>query len=105
MAFDLLPPPKDVCQECGVKHRPEEPHNATSLFYQYQFRAYHGRWPTWKDAISQCSPDARSNIEAFLRQKGEWTEPESEVPDHVPDGKIGTVKVFPADDEGRSSNP
>lgn len=47
MAFDLLPPPKDVCQECGV----------------------------------------------------------SEVPDHVPDGKIGTVKVFPADDEGRSSNP
>ncbi len=31
----LLPPPKDCCQECAVKHEPTEPHNPQSFFYQF----------------------------------------------------------------------
>jgi len=51
----LLPPKLDVCQECATKHKPEDPHNKESLYYQYAFRAKHGRWPTWEDAMAHCS--------------------------------------------------
>ena len=44
--FMLLPPAKDVCQECAVKHAPEEPHNKDSLYYQVKFHKEHGRYPT-----------------------------------------------------------
>ncbi len=50
----LLPPKPDVCQECAGKHGPDEPHNLESLYYQMHFKAEHGRWPTWEDAISHC---------------------------------------------------
>lgn len=55
----LLPPAPDVCQECAVKHDPNEPHNQQSLFYQYHFYFQHGRWPTWTDAIVHCDEQIR----------------------------------------------
>lgn len=29
--------PEGTCQECAVKHSPEQPHNRDSLAYQYKF--------------------------------------------------------------------
>lgn len=35
-SFTMLPPSPDVCQECAVKHKPEEPHDATSFYLLYK---------------------------------------------------------------------
>jgi len=71
----LLPPPSDACQECAVDHRPDEPHNKDSMFYQMAFRKEHGRWPTWADAIAHCSDDAKVAIKEMLEKEGLWSEP------------------------------
>ena len=52
--LQLMPPKKDVCQECATKHKPNEPHNQESLYYQMQFQIKHGRFPTWEDAMAHC---------------------------------------------------
>ena len=99
--FTLLPPKPDVCQECAVDHDPLLPHNAQSLYYQYSFYAEHGRWPTWKDALAHCEPEMQQFWEEALREKGAWTEPESEVPDVCPteDGTIGTIQMIPIEED------
>lgn len=66
--FVLLPSAKDVCQECAVKHQPEEPHDLTSLYYQYLFYGKHGRWPTWSDAMSHCSEETKTVWTRELRK-------------------------------------
>lgn len=72
----LLPCAKDVCQACAVDHKPEDPHNQQSLYYQYCFFGQHGRWPTWKDAIAHCDERTRQLWEHALRHRGCWSEPE-----------------------------
>ena len=72
--FMLLPPAKDVCQECAVKHAPEEPHDATSLYYQYSFKAEHGRWPGWKEAMAHCSEEMKLIWTKELRKKGVYVQ-------------------------------
>ena len=69
-AFSLLPCKPGVCQECAVDHRPEEPHNQQSLYYQYKFYADNGRWPTWKDALAHCSEELRQLWTEALKEKG-----------------------------------
>lgn len=64
------------CPECAVKHEPDQPHNAQSLAYQYDFRARHGRWPTWADAIAHCSPEVQAAWKRALQEQGAWSEPE-----------------------------
>lgn len=66
----LLPPASDKCQECGVKHVPEQAHDGNSLYYQYAFRKLHDRWPTWKDAISHCSPEVKEFWKKHLEVHG-----------------------------------
>lgn len=39
----LLPPAPGRCQTCAVAHRPEEPHNRQSFFYQMAFYQQEGR--------------------------------------------------------------
>ena len=51
--------PEGTCQECAVKHPPEQPHNRDSLFYQYKFYDEQGRWPTWEDAMSHCPEEIK----------------------------------------------
>lgn len=48
------------CAECAVVHDPAQPHNQESLFWQYQFREKHGRWPTWADALAHCSKEVKA---------------------------------------------
>lgn len=57
--WSLVPAPKDKCQECATEHDPGEPHNKPSMFYQYQFYNQHGRWPTWRDAMSHCTEEVQ----------------------------------------------
>jgi len=56
----LLPPKPGSCLECATIHAPEMPHNQQSLFYQYNFYSEHTRFPTWKDAMSHCTPDMKA---------------------------------------------
>jgi len=73
-SWTFLPPAPDVCQECAVKHAPEEPHNAQSLYYQYSFFAEHNRWPTWKDAVAHCPEEIKEAWTAELKKRGAWRE-------------------------------
>ncbi len=59
-AFSMLPMRDGVCQECGVDHAHDQPHNRDSLPYQYRFRGTHGRWPTWTDAMAHCTPEVKA---------------------------------------------
>lgn len=82
--FNIMPPPADCCQECGVKHDPAQPHNAQSLHYQYSFYAENGgRWPTWLDAMAHCSDDIRAA----------WTDELGRLGVDVAGGQIAPSKV------------
>lgn len=67
----LLPPAPDVCQECAVDHKPDEPHNQQSLYYQMAFHMKHGRWPTWHDALAHCDERTRELWLIELRKLGQ----------------------------------
>jgi hypothetical protein len=69
----LLRPAPHLCQECAVDHRPEDPHNAQSLFYEMKFHMQRKRYPTWADAVAHCAPEVRAAWEGELRRVGAWT--------------------------------
>jgi hypothetical protein len=75
----LLPPKEGVCPICAVDHKPEMPHNAQSLYYQYRFRSARGRWPTWADAVAHCTADMQEYWRQSLKDEGAWTEPPAGV--------------------------
>ena len=64
----LLPPAPGKCQECAVEHEPTAPHDRDSLYYQMQFHARHGRWPTWTDAMNHCSPELQTIARRAIRE-------------------------------------
>lgn len=66
----LLPPAKDVCQSCAVKHEADMPHNQESLYWQYWFYGQHGRWPTWSDAMSHCTDEMKQKWIVALKEHG-----------------------------------
>lgn len=76
----LLPPPAGTCPVCAVKHEPQLPHNATSMYYLYRFYGLRGRWPTWADAIAHCDERTQRDWKFVLRDRGLWTEPEGDDP-------------------------
>lgn len=76
----LLPPPAGTCPICAVKHKPEDPHNQQSLYYQYRFYGVRGRWPTWADAVAHCSDEVKQFWKEELQRASAWTEPESGEP-------------------------
>jgi hypothetical protein len=80
--FQIMPPPAGACTVCGRSpaHRPDEPHDAQSLYYQYAFFAEHGRWPTWRDALAHCPDDIKSLWEQALRERGAWPSDEGGQP-------------------------
>ncbi len=73
-AMTLLPAAPGLCPECATEHGHAEPHNQQSLFYQMRFHGTHGRWPTWTDTMSHCSPEVRrlwrEHLIALMREKG-----------------------------------
>jgi hypothetical protein len=73
MAFGIMPPAKDKCQICAVDHRPEDAHNAQSLYYQMCFENQVGREVTWADAVAHCTPELQAEWKRLLEEH--WTDP------------------------------
>ncbi len=78
--MQLLPPGPDVCPICAIDHKPDEPHNQRSIYYQYRFYGIRGRWPTWADAVAHCSPEVQAAWKEELGQRGVWSEPKDGEP-------------------------
>jgi hypothetical protein len=77
VGFQILPPTENVCQVCGVDHPDDQPHDWTSLVYQYQFYARQSRWPTWADAAAHCQAVIQAMWKAELERRGRpWGNPE-----------------------------
>jgi hypothetical protein len=74
-AWNVPPPAPDKCQVCAVKHDPDQPHNAQSLYYNMTFSGMVGRAPTWADALAHCDGATKQAWEAELRRRGAWSEP------------------------------
>lgn len=74
-ALRLLPPAPHVCQVCARNHAPDEPHDATTLFYRVQFRGRFGRDGTWADALAHCDAHTREVWTTQLQRIGAYTEP------------------------------
>lgn len=68
--FKTLGVPPGTCEECAVKHEPDQPHNQQSLVYQYNFYDKHGQWPKWKDAMEHCTQEVKDKWIALLKEKG-----------------------------------
>lgn len=66
----LLPAAPGTCPECATEHPPEQPHNWQSLFYLYRYYQQHGRFPTWHDAMSHCTPEMQAAWREALRESG-----------------------------------
>jgi hypothetical protein len=75
MAWTVLVPLAGRCQICAAKHKPEEPHNAQSLYYQMTFNGMVGRAPTWADALAHCAAPVREAWTAELKRRDAWSEP------------------------------
>lgn len=71
----LMPAPEGTCPYCAVKHKPHEPHNAQSMFYQVAFTGVVGRAPTWADAMEHCGETMKAAWKKELSARGAWTEP------------------------------
>jgi hypothetical protein len=69
-SFHLLPPHPEACPECAVKHSPEYPHNAQSLYYQTKFYMQNGRAATWNDAMAHCSEEMQQAFTEEMLKHG-----------------------------------
>lgn len=58
------------CPVCAARHRPEEPHDRDSLYYQNWFYKTHRRFPTWEDAMSHCDEKTRDEFKKMLARRG-----------------------------------
>lgn len=76
----LMPPPDDKCFFCAVEHEPEQPHDATSFYYQFYFNGKFKRAVTWSDAIAHCSEELKVAWKEALIEKGVWTEHPEPIP-------------------------
>lgn len=79
----ILPPKPGVCQMCAVNHRPDQPHNRDSLYYQMKFRQKHGRFPTWADAMAHCEEHVKKAWTDALAERGVIVE----LPEETVDGE------------------
>ena len=48
---------KGSCPECGEEHSSNMAHNAFTFVYRLKFYDKHGRFPTWKDAMSHLADE------------------------------------------------
>lgn len=58
------------CPECAIKHEPDQPHNAHSLYYQYRFYGQNGYWPNWGNAMDHCHASVRDRWKLELVARG-----------------------------------
>lgn len=58
------------CKVCATAHRPEEPHDRDSLYYQNRFYKKYKRFPTWEDAMSHCTEERKAAFREELALHG-----------------------------------
>mgnify|MGYP007101829450 CR=1 FL=1 len=61
----VVPPRPGSCPVCATMHKPKEPHDRDSLYYQNWFRKRYRRFPNWEDAMAHCDDNTK---EKFIRQ-------------------------------------
>ena len=71
----VLPPRTGLCSVCAGDHKPEDPHNAQSIYWGVIFNAEHGRAPTWADAVAHCDEAVQAAWKKELRRMKAWTQP------------------------------
>lgn len=69
-SMHLLPPSKNVCPVCAIKHPSDQPHDYESLYYQMRFRMAHGRDATWADAMAHCTTEVQERWKRALESFG-----------------------------------
>ena len=66
----VIPPVPGACPICATVHKPEQPHDRDSLYYQNYFRRKYRRIPTWNDAMSHCSDSVKKSFTEKLARRG-----------------------------------
>lgn len=56
----ITAPTPGRCKLCATAHRPEEPHDRSSLYYMVRFYQKHRRFPTTEDAMSHCTEERKA---------------------------------------------
>ena len=79
----ILPPKHGVCQIYAADHKPEQPHNRNSLYYQMKFHQRHRRFPTWADAMAHCEEHVKKIWTDSLAEHGVLVE----LPEETADGE------------------
>lgn len=75
-----------VCEVCGRKHKADQPHDRSSLYYQYRFFDENGRFASWADAMEHCSCVTKMLWRQHLEARGI-------DPDKIPETMMTTVTV------------
>lgn len=86
--WTLLPAIPGTCPECAVDHKPDQPHNAQSLYYQYRFFGLHGRWPNWIDAMAHCTDEIKQHWALELKKHGADMDPAAKSAYANPYGEV-----------------
>lgn len=71
----LMPPSPVVCDACGSRHEPHEPHNAVSAQFQRWLAETKSRigmqpGPAWREAAAHCDEATRRQWESMLEEWG-----------------------------------
>ena len=75
-----------VCRTCGRSHKADQPHDKSSLYYQYRFYDENGRFASWADAMEHCSRTTKMLWRHHLQERGI-------DPDKVPEEMMTTLTV------------
>ena len=75
-AIKILAPVPGRCRVCAGAHKPGEPHERDSLYYQMRFYRENKRFPTWEDAMIHCSEERKNAFRAELSEKCKTTNQE-----------------------------
>lgn len=63
-------PGPGACRICATVHKPGQPHDRDSLYYQNWFFKRNKRFPTWQDAMAHCSDEVKADFIAHLAERG-----------------------------------
>ena len=66
----ITAPRPGTCWMCATVHKPGQPHDRDSLYYQNRFFQRHKRFPTWSDAMAHCTEEVKAEYTAILAKRG-----------------------------------
>lgn len=66
----IAAPGPRTCRICATAHRPEQPHDRDSLYYQNWFFKRYRHFPSWADAMAHCTEAVQAEFTATLAKRG-----------------------------------